>query len=106
MVKVDKTTKSTKLTAKKAIANVSEDKVFWNHDGQVFKNIYELERGFNSMSDEAYRYHVNAEKNDFSVWVREVIRDNPLAKSLDKASNRLDAAMKVEERIHHFLKSE
>jgi hypothetical protein len=94
--------KTAKVRTRNLLSDVAEEKVFWSHDGQIFKNLYELDRGLNNMSDEAYRYHANAEKNDFSVWVREVIGDDSLAKSLDKASNRMDAAMKVEGRIHHF----
>lgn len=97
---------TTKTRGQKRLSNVPEEKVFWSRDGQVFKNLYELERGLNNMSDETYRYHAGEERNDFSSWVRDVIGDEPLAKSLMKASNRQDAAMKVEERIHHYLAKE
>jgi hypothetical protein len=80
--------------------------VFWSRDGQIFKSLYELERGLNSMSDESFRYHANEGRNDFSTWVREVIGDETLANSLAKTLNRLDAAMKVEGRIHHYLSKE
>jgi hypothetical protein len=95
--------KITKDQAQKLLGDVPEDKVFWGQNGKVFRNLYELERGLNSMADEAYRYHVNVEKNDFSVWVRQVIGDESLADDLENTQNRLDAAMKVESRIHLLI---
>lgn len=78
--------------------------VFWCHDGKVFKNLYELRDGLRNMSEETYRYHVNQEKNDFSNWVRDVIRDEKLAKDLKKAKNKEDAAKIVENRIKQLEK--
>ncbi len=96
-------TRMTRDQAQKLISNVPEDKVFWSHDGQVFRNLYELERGFNSMNEETFRYHAGANKNDFGTWVREVIGDDQLAQDLERSSNRLDAAMKAETRIHYLI---
>jgi hypothetical protein len=95
--------KLTKAQSQKLLSDVPEDKVFWSHDGQVFKNLYELERGINMMSDESYGYHANVERNDFSNWIRQVIGDEALAKELERTQDRLDAGMKVEERIHHLV---
>ena len=89
--------------AQKLLSDVPEDKVFWNRDGQTFKSLYELERGINSMTDEAYSYHANPDKNDFAKWINQVIGDETLAKNLENTYDRSDAAMKVEERIHHLI---
>jgi hypothetical protein len=96
-------TRMTKTQAQKLLSDVPQDKVFWSHDGQVFKSLYELERGLNTMADEAYSYHANSEKNDFSIWIRQVIGDEILANDIEKTLNRQNAAMKVEERIHHLI---
>lgn len=98
-----KKTRLTKAEAQKYLSNVPEEKAFWSHDGQIFRNIYELERGLSNMSDENYSYHVTTDKNDFSNWVREVIGDVSLAADIEKSNRRLDAAMKVEERIHFLI---
>lgn len=97
------TMRMTKNQAQKTLSNVPEEKIFWSHDGQIFRSLHELESGFNRMTEETYKYHANAAKNDFSNWVREVIGDDTLAKDLEKAPNRLDAAMKVESRIHYLI---
>ncbi len=95
--------KITKSQAQKLLSNVPEDKIFWSHDGQVFRNLSELESGLNQMTEETYKYHVNGAKNDFAIWVREVVGDDMLAKDLEKSTNRLGVAMKVESRIHYLI---
>ena len=81
------------------LANVPEDKVFWSNDGRIFKNMRELSDGLANMTEETYVYHVNAEKNDFANWVRDVIRDSDLAKNISKATNRTQAAKVVADRV-------
>ena len=98
------TKKMTKAQAQKLLASTSEEKMFWSHDEQNFRNLEDLLKGLNSMTNEVYMYHANTSKNDFSVWIREVIGDDQLAKDLEKASNRFGAALKVENRIN-YLKS-
>jgi hypothetical protein len=52
-----------------------------------------------SMADETYVFHANTEKNDFTNWVRDVIKDDILAKDLQKATNRTQVAKLVASRI-------
>jgi hypothetical protein len=51
------------------------------------------------MADETYVFHANTEKNDFTNWVRDIIKDDVLAKGLQKATNRTQAARLVANRI-------
>jgi len=39
----------------------------------------ELETALNTMTDETYSFHANTEKNDFTNWVQDVIKDEKLA---------------------------
>ncbi|MEM5835042.1 MAG: polysaccharide deacetylase family protein [Candidatus Aenigmatarchaeota archaeon] len=78
--------------------------VFWCHDGKVFKNLYELRDGLRNMSNETYSYHANEEKNDFSNWVRDVIKDEKLANNLRKAKSKEEALQIVEKRIKELEK--
>lgn len=77
---------------------------FWCNDGKVFKNLYELRDGLKNMSNETYLYHANSEKNDFSNWVRDVIKDEKLANNLRKARTKEEAAQIVENRIRELEK--
>jgi hypothetical protein len=59
----------------------------------------ELAEGLAAISDETFSYHSNAQKNDFSKWVREVIKDEKLASDLSTATTRLEAVGFVTSRL-------
>jgi len=90
--------------AERLLANVPEEYVFWCCDGQVLKNMKELGEALTSMADETFAYHSNEERKDFSNWVRDIIRDEKLARDLQKSLNRTQAAKRVAERVA-FLSS-
>jgi len=89
----------TKTVAKKLLADVPEDRLFWVSDGKTLKNLAELETALKQMSDETYSYHVNDEKCDFSTWVRDAIGDDELAHNLENATTRAKAARYVSNRL-------
>jgi hypothetical protein len=89
----------TKTKAKKLLGNVPDEKCFWSCDGQLLKNMAELETSFKDMSPGTFYYHVNESKNDFGNWVRDVIGDEKLAKALQKSETQAQAAQCVSERI-------
>ena len=85
--------------SQKVLDNVPQDYVFYIHDGGTLANLTELGEALNSMSDEVFAYHVNASKNDFSNWVRDIIKDDRLASDLNKAANKAQAARIVSDRL-------
>ena len=85
--------------ANKFLSKVPAEYVFWCHDGSIFASMKELAEGLVTMSDEAFAYHSNSEKHDFSSWVREVIKDEKLAIELAEAINRSQAAEYVAARV-------
>jgi len=91
--------KLTREAAQKILSNTSAEKRFFCKDGQVMKNLTELEAALKEMNDETFRYHANEKKNDFSNWVKDVIGDDDLAKELRKCSTRARAAKVVSSRI-------
>ena len=90
--------------ASKFLAKVPDDNVFWCHDSCVMKDMSELAQALNKMTDETYNYHANTEKNDFANWVSDVIGDKELAGNLRKATNRVQAAKLVSNRIAYLNK--
>lgn len=94
--------KVTKTMARKILSTVPEEKIFWSHDGQMFRNLKELEQGLSNMDDETYTYHANGYKNDFTNWVKDVIGDQELAKDLATAMSHWDASKKVNIRIGYL----
>jgi len=85
----------TKAVSKSCLSDVAADKVFRCHDGRVMKNLDELSVALREMSDDTFRYHVTADKNDFSKWVEDVIGDHELSAVLKNSSTRSQAGKVV-----------
>lgn len=93
-----------KQDAERFLANVPDENVFRCYDGRMLRNVEELSRAFSNMGDESFTHHVNTEKNDFSNWVKDVIKDEKLARDLAKSRNQSQASKAVVDRIS-FLSS-
>ena len=81
------------------LADVPKEYAFRCHDGLILQSMKQLGSALNSMTDETYVFHANTKKNDFSNWVRDIIKDEMLANDLQKATNRAQAAKLVANRI-------
>jgi hypothetical protein len=91
--------KITKQQALKFLDNVPEQYTFYCCDGHRIWNMRDLLSELLNMTDDTFSYHSNQEKTDFSNWVRDVIGDEKLARDLDKAKGRLEAANAVTARV-------
>jgi len=94
-----KIVKISKEEANRRLGDVPDDKRFWCQDGKVVKNLKELQEVLNGMSDETFRYHSREDRNDFSNWIRDVVRDEKLARDLSKARSHTQASQAVAHRI-------
>ena len=74
------------------IVNAPSEKCFWVHYGPVLKNLQELSAALKTMSDDQYFYHASGAKNDFALWVSEVLQKPAAAKELSRATSRSAAA--------------
>ncbi len=88
-----------KQEAKRLLDDVPEEYVFRCCDGGIVRNTKELGDTLKTMTDETYAFHANTEKNDFTNWVKDIIKDERLAKDLQKAPNRAQAAKLVDSRM-------
>ena len=88
-----------KLDAGRLLADVADEYAFRCNDGGIFRNMRELRDGLEDISDETFIFHANAEKNDFSSWVKDIVEDGKLARDLVKAQSRLQAAKSVAARV-------
>lgn len=91
--------KLTKQQTLKFLDNVPEQYTFYCRDGCRLWNMRDLQNELLNMTDDMFSYHSNREKTDFSNWVRDVIGDEKLAKDLNKAKSRLEAANAVTARV-------
>jgi hypothetical protein len=65
----------------------------------------ELGEALAVMADETFAYHSNSDKKDFSNWMRDVIGDEKLAKDLENALDRNQAAGIVTSRVDTLTKA-
>ena len=96
------TTKILKQDADKRLADVPGEYAFWCNDGRIVKSMRELKETLEQMSDAVYAYHANAEKNDFSAWVKDVLIDDKLAWDLSKSADRSQAVKRVAARVAYL----
>jgi len=89
--------------AGRRLGDVPEEKRFWCHDGRYLKNLDELARALDDMSDETFGYHSKVEGSDFGNWVRDVVGDDKLARDLGRSRSREQAGRAVAQRLG-FLK--
>ncbi|MFC1988946.1 hypothetical protein ACFLVJ_03855, partial [Chloroflexota bacterium] len=75
MVKRVKRSINIKHKKQNFLADVSPEYTFMCLDGRIIRNLKELCSALSVMTDEVYSYHWNANKKDFSNWVRDVIGD-------------------------------
>src|SRR3989344_2922692 len=81
------------------LSDVSPENCFWAANGVVIKNLQELEPAIEKMDEEAFRIHVNEEKNDFGSWVKDVIGDVEFADQLSKTKDKTMTQLLIVKRI-------
>lgn len=95
----------TKEEARKYLSDVAPEQCFWVNNGPILKNLDELANSVQQLSDEAYRHHVNKEKNDFSKWINDAIGDSRLANDLLSSRSRESASKKIKNRLNSLKKA-
>ena len=89
-----------KRAAAVVLADAPLDKCFWVNCGPILKNLRELREALaDSISDEQFAYHVARDRNDFAVWVEEVLGDATCAKALRRARTRQASLRAVAARL-------
>ena len=94
-------------SAARFLADVPLDEAFRTCNGVVIRNLSELKNYLEGCSEYDFRYHVNADhfKNDFAIWVHEVVRDEALAHELDGVLDRSWYVHKVAQRLRDLNSS-
>ncbi len=92
-------TETLKQEAQRILANVPEEYVFRCHNGHILRNLEELANELKTITPEDYSFHANTEKNDFTNWVRDIIKEERLAGDLQKAQNQAQAIKLVASRV-------
>ena len=84
---------------------VEPEKHFWVNSGPVVGNLEGLEKALNKMNTKTFAHHCNKSKNDFAVWINDVIGDAELAQSIAKVIGKPTLTNMVAGRIAALKKS-
>ena len=85
--------------AKGILARVPFQVSFWLCTNESIRSINDVYEALERATDEVFRYHVNRDKNDFEVWIREVIKDKDLAREIARVKTRETLVRKIRERV-------
>lgn len=68
-------------------------------DKSKIKSLVGLAGSLKTMPDDVFGYHVNFQRNDFSEWIKDIIKDNQLAEIISKAEGSHEMARLIEDRL-------
>ncbi len=95
--KKSKTSAKKKKTVKKTLVVAMGDQCFWINSGPEVKDLIELKDILSEINKEQFIHHVNNMKNDFAVWVEDVLCDKKCADKI-RRSKTIPAMIKNIER--------
>lgn len=84
------------------LEDAPEGKVFWLSEGGSIKNLVELGKELKKMDEEIFNFHVNSKKNDFAVWIYDVIGDRKLSKDVRDIKDKNEMSKKVKTRVSYI----
>ncbi len=79
---------SPKMAGDKCGLQISPENYFNLHQGGELKDLCDLEEAFSYISDEQFTHHVNGDRNDFSSWVKDVFKEEGLARDIYNSSGK------------------
>lgn len=89
---------------KKELVFADHKTAFYCKNGQIFFNLKDLLYGLKNMSDETFKMHCNKDKNDFRLWIRDVLKDRKLARAIRWSTRRETIIKKIEDHLNKFYK--
>ncbi len=75
---------------------------FWLCTNENLRSLADVSEALQKATDEVFRYHVNRDKNDFEVWIRDVIKDKDLAREIARVKTRETLIRKISERVEEL----
>ena len=100
--KKPKTSASKRKKNKKPLVVAVGDRYFWVNGGPVIKDLLELRNVMLDISKEQFIYHVNNTKNDFAVWVEEVLQDKKCADNIRKSKTISEMVKNIEKALKEY----
>lgn len=94
--------KRAQLNIKKVLKNAPEAKIFWTSDGKKLYNIRDLVEALEEMAEDTFRTHVNSQKNDFVQWIKLVLGEKRLARTLRWTTTLETTIEKIREHLEKY----
>lgn len=96
------TKKTTSKNTKKVLVCADEGECFWTTDGQILRDLNELQQALASMEETVFKHHVRDDSNDFASWVEQVLDDAVCAEDLRKAKKPSQARTVVVRHLRSY----
>jgi hypothetical protein len=90
----------TRVVSSSAPIYVQPNERFYFKDGKIASSLKDLFYVINDISDDTFYHHVSAERNDFSNWIRDVLKENSLAKDISTIYSRKDLLDFLKDKIY------
>ncbi len=88
--------KSKKKTEKKhAPLNAKPEHYFILITGVPLKNLKELSNALENMNEWVFSHHVNDTRNDFSIWVKDILGETELSEEIRPMRNTRELEAKI-----------
>jgi len=63
---------------------IKPENYFYTCDGKVLKNFVDFSIYVSKISNESFSHHVRADSNDFSNWIRDILKKKEIASDIEK----------------------
>ena len=85
--------------ARRILGRVSEENAFWLCTNENLQSLTSLVRSLEKVDDDVFRYHVTRDKNDFEMWIRDIVEDKDLAREIARVKTKETLIRKINERL-------
>lgn len=84
---------------------MAHEKAFYLKDGKVFSTLEKFSKELQTMTQDVFKHHVNKDKHDFKEWMKHSLKEEDLAKKVEKKINKLELELEVLRHLVHEQKS-
>lgn len=90
--------------ARRILGKTSPTDGFWLCTNENLRSLNELSESLEKADNDVFRYHVTRDRNDFEVWIREILKDKELAREIARVKTKETLIRKILERIEELAK--
>lgn len=97
-----KTSSKKPATSSQPLVYADDARSFWTSNGEVLNSLLALRDALERMDKQSYAHHVTPEKNDFAMWVSDVLCDPVCADELNGCTTPRSARTVVVRRLRVY----